>query len=111
MRSLQQSISPVSLPYVADDLEKLKFKDEVTSVQEEVNRLKAAGVNIIIGLSHSGHALDKRVAAEVSGLDVIIGGHTNTFLYTGRCNLSIFSSVKKIFFLTAKVSSWTIIGI
>ena len=61
----------------------VKFTDEVTAVRTEVEKLKAAGVKIIIGLSHSGYGMDKKIAAEVDGLDVIVGGHSHTFLYTG----------------------------
>jgi len=28
--------------------------------------------------------MDKRICAEVPGLDIVVGGHTNTFLYTGK---------------------------
>ncbi len=38
------------------------------------------GVNKIIVLSHSGYSVDKRVARETTGVDVIVGGHTNTYL-------------------------------
>jgi 5'-nucleotidase / UDP-sugar diphosphatase len=31
-------------------------------------------------LSHSGYKVDQRVAAEATGVDVIVGGHTNTYL-------------------------------
>lgn len=41
------------------------------------------GVNKIIALGHSGFAVDKNIAQKVKGVDVVIGGHTNTFLYTG----------------------------
>ena len=61
----------------------MKFTDEVTAVRTEVEKLKSAGVKIIIGLSHSGYGMDKKVAAEVDGIDVIVGGHSHTFLYTG----------------------------
>jgi 5'-nucleotidase len=37
-------------------------------------------VNKIIVLSHSGYNVDQRVAAETTGVDVIVGGHTNTLL-------------------------------
>ena len=64
----------------------VKFTDEVTAVRTEVEKLKAAGVKIIIGLSHAGYGMDKRVAAEVGDIDVIVGGHSHTFLYTGDGN-------------------------
>jgi 5'-nucleotidase len=49
-------------------------------VQAEVDSLTAEGINKIIVLSHSGYAVDLRVAEEVSGVDVIVGGHSNTLL-------------------------------
>ncbi|XP_041352276.1 5'-nucleotidase-like [Gigantopelta aegis] len=61
----------------------LIFNPEIPAVQAEVNKLKREGVDIIIALGHSGFTMDKRIAQEVDGVDVVIGGHTNTFLYTG----------------------------
>ncbi|XP_010217152.1 PREDICTED: 5'-nucleotidase [Tinamus guttatus] len=60
------------------------FEDEVEAVQLQVNKLTAMGINKIIALGHSGFAVDKTIAQKVKGVDVVIGGHTNTFLYTGR---------------------------
>ncbi|NIZ14826.1 bifunctional metallophosphatase/5'-nucleotidase [Phaeobacter sp. HF9A] len=56
------------------------FSDPVAAVQGEVDRLTAEGVNKIIVLSHSGYKVDQKVAAETTGVDVIVGGHTNTYL-------------------------------
>lgn len=56
------------------------FTDPVGAVQQEVDSLSAQGVTKIIVLSHSGYNVDKRVAAETTGVDVIVGGHTNTYL-------------------------------
>jgi len=58
----------------------VSFSDPVAAVQGEVDELTAQGINKIIVLSHSGYAVDKRVAGMTTGVDVIIGGHTNTFL-------------------------------
>lgn len=58
----------------------ITFSDPVAAVQGEVDELMEQGINRIIVLSHSGYELDKRVAAETSGVDVIVGGHTNTLL-------------------------------
>lgn len=63
--------------------EKVIFKDEVESIREEVKKLKAQGVDILIALGHSGYEADKRIAREVEDIDLVIGGHTNTFLYQG----------------------------
>ena len=59
------------------------FEDEIAAVQKEVEHLQTQGVNKIIAVGHSGHNVDLEIARQVSGLDVVIGGHTNTFLYTG----------------------------
>lgn len=48
-----------------------------------MNKLTAMGVNKIIALGHSGFTVDQNIAQKVRGVDVVIGGHTNTFLYTG----------------------------
>lgn len=56
------------------------FTDPVQAVQGEVDRLTAEGVNKIIVLSHSGYGVDQHVAANTTGVDVIVGGHSNTFL-------------------------------
>jgi 5'-nucleotidase / UDP-sugar diphosphatase len=56
------------------------FSDPVAAVQGEVDKLTAEGVNKIIVLSHSGYGVDQRVAAGTTGVDVIVGGHSNTYL-------------------------------
>ncbi|MAY88677.1 MAG: multifunctional 2',3'-cyclic-nucleotide 2'-phosphodiesterase/5'-nucleotidase/3'-nucleotidase [Pseudooceanicola sp.] len=56
------------------------FTDPVDAVQDEVDRLTEEGVTKIIVLSHSGYGVDQRVAAETTGVDVIVGGHSNTLL-------------------------------
>ncbi|WP_271948004.1 bifunctional metallophosphatase/5'-nucleotidase [Ruegeria faecimaris] len=58
----------------------ITFSDPVPAVQAEVDKLTAEGVNKIIVLSHSGYAVDQRVAQETTGVDVIVGGHSNTYL-------------------------------
>ncbi|XP_033503895.1 snake venom 5'-nucleotidase [Epinephelus lanceolatus] len=61
----------------------LKFEDEVTALQLQVDKLQMLGVNKIIALGHSGFTVDQEIAKKVRGVDVVIGGHSNTFLYTG----------------------------
>ena len=53
-------------------------------LQNEVQRLQAQNVKIIIGLSHLGFFTDLKVAAQVEGIDVIVGGHSGIFLNTGE---------------------------
>ncbi|EZA61540.1 apyrase isoform X2 [Ooceraea biroi] len=65
------------------DTEKLKFLDEVETVNDEAQRLKEKGIDIIIVLSHCGLDVDRIMAAKCPLIDVIVGGHSHTFLYTG----------------------------
>ncbi|WP_170359251.1 MULTISPECIES: bifunctional metallophosphatase/5'-nucleotidase [Ruegeria] len=58
----------------------ISFSDPAPAVQAEVDKLTGEGVNKIIVLSHSGYGVDQRVAQETSGVDVIVGGHSNTYL-------------------------------
>ena len=60
--------------------ENVIFTDAVAAVQSEVDFLTEAGVNIIILLSHSSYGVDKMIAANTTGVDVIVGGHDNTLL-------------------------------
>jgi len=56
------------------------FTDAVAAVQSEVDFLTEAGVNKIILLSHSSYEIDKMIAANTTGVDVIVGGHDNAYL-------------------------------
>ncbi|XP_036269797.1 5'-nucleotidase [Pipistrellus kuhlii] len=61
----------------------LEFEDEIAALQLQVDKLTTLSVNKIIALGHSGFEIDKLIAQKVRGVDVVVGGHTNTFLYTG----------------------------
>jgi 5'-nucleotidase len=65
--------------------ENLHILDEIESVKKESERLKnEKGVDIIIVLSHCGLVIDRRMALQSgSAIDVIVGGHSHTFLYSG----------------------------
>ncbi|XP_011292817.2 apyrase isoform X2 [Musca domestica] len=63
---------------------KLIFRNESETILEEAAKLKAQGANIIIVLSHCGYDVDKLIAEKAgSEIDVIVGSHSHTFLYTG----------------------------
>ncbi|XP_031354292.1 protein 5NUC-like isoform X3 [Photinus pyralis] len=63
--------------------ENVIFYNEIDSVREESERLSKEGVKIIMALGHSGYEVDQKVAREVPLVDVVVGGHTNTFLWNG----------------------------
>ncbi|MCL6458798.1 MAG: S-layer homology domain-containing protein, partial [Gorillibacterium sp.] len=60
--------------------DKIAFKNYKTSAENTIQILQAQGVNKIIVLSHLGYNVDLQLAAQVSGIDVIVGGHTHTKL-------------------------------
>lgn len=62
--------------------ETVKFLDEIEEIRKEVKMLKEKGVKILIALGHSGYAKDKEIAEKVEDLDIVVGGHTNTFLWS-----------------------------
>jgi 5'-nucleotidase len=73
-------LTPENTPEIASPGPNITFTDPVPAVQAEVDRLTADGVNKIIVLSHSGFGVDQYVAAQTTGVDVIVGGHSNTLL-------------------------------
>ncbi len=54
--------------------------DLINVTQDQVDMLTAEGVDKIVLLTHIGYGADLEVAQGVSGVDVVVGGHTNTFL-------------------------------
>ena len=60
----------------------ITFTDELEAVQTEAKRLKAQGVKIIIASGHSGYHIDKLMAEKIEELDVVVGGHSHTYLFT-----------------------------
>lgn len=59
---------------------KVVFSDEAQAANLYVRELQARGVNKIVLLTHVGFEADKRLAAKVRGVDVIVGGHSHTLL-------------------------------
>nr|CCC15148.1 ecto-5'-nucleotidase [Fredericella sultana] len=62
----------------------LTFLDEVVATRRAVAELRQKErVDVIIALGHSGYDVDQRLAAEIEDVDIVVGGHTHTFLYSG----------------------------
>jgi len=66
--------------YISSPGGDIHFRDIVSSVQNSIDCMEAHGVNIIIGLSHTGMGREIEIASAVDGLDVLIGAHTHTLL-------------------------------
>jgi len=65
-------------------VENVRILPEIPSVAAEAKRLKKDGVDILIALGHSGFETDVEIARQVDDVDLVIGGHSNTFLYSGE---------------------------
>ncbi|UWR23303.1 thiosulfohydrolase SoxB [Sulfitobacter sp. S190] len=49
-------------------------------MQEMVDEVRAQGAELVVCLSHNGFDVDKQMAGKVSGIDVILSGHTHDAL-------------------------------
>lgn len=67
--------------FIADP-EELIILDEIESLKPVVSQLHQEGVEIIVALGHSGYEKDQEIAASVPHLDVVVGAHTHSFLFS-----------------------------
>jgi 5'-nucleotidase/UDP-sugar diphosphatase len=58
----------------------INISSPLDAVRKYVAELNRQGINKIIILSHLGYAEDVAMAGSVSGIDVIVGGHSATFM-------------------------------
>ncbi|KAH7950217.1 hypothetical protein HPB49_021094 [Dermacentor silvarum] len=75
---------------------RIRILPEIESINDEIRRLKEKRINIFFLISHVGFDVDQKIAAACPDLDLIIGGHTNTFLYTDMQVLNSMMPYKKI---------------
>ncbi|MFT5798134.1 MAG: sulfur-oxidizing protein SoxB, partial [Candidatus Azotimanducaceae bacterium] len=54
------------------------IRDE--NMQQMVNEVRAKGAELVVCLSHNGFDVDKQMAGKVTGIDVILSGHTHDAL-------------------------------
>ncbi|HUW98676.1 MAG TPA: thiosulfohydrolase SoxB [Acidiferrobacter sp.] len=67
--------TPIANPaYMVPDWE---FGIDQTHMQKTVNEVRAKGAQVVAVLSHNGMDVDLKMAHEVHGIDVILGGHTH----------------------------------
>lgn len=60
----------------------LTFLDPVNLLPGIIKEVKEQGANLVLVLSHCGLDADKRLAEKVSGIDLIVGGHSHTAVTT-----------------------------
>jgi len=71
----EDAISKTAFP------EPVTFRNYLDAAADAVESLKQEGADIIISVNHSGQIEDQILAREISGIDVIVGGHFHTPLY------------------------------
>ena len=64
----------------------------IKELQEHIDNLKKQGINKIILLSHAGIDYDKKIAKELDGLDIIIGGHSHDLIKDVKNGENLFFS-------------------
>lgn len=67
-------------PFISSPGKNIVFANPIASVQKAVDELARQGVDKIVLVSHLGYDVDKALAAQVAGVDVIVGGHSHTLL-------------------------------
>ncbi|XP_077555710.1 protein 5NUC-like isoform X7 [Haemaphysalis longicornis] len=61
----------------------VRFMDDMKSIRREAAWLKRKGVKIIIAITHLGYSRDVELIRNITDLSLVVGGHSNTFLYSG----------------------------
>ncbi|MEI2416363.1 5'-nucleotidase C-terminal domain-containing protein [Orrella sp. JC864] len=56
------------------------FEDEAAAAQRAIDALQEQGVNKIILSTHVGYELDKKLIAELRGVDAVVGGDSHSLL-------------------------------
>ncbi len=61
-------------------LESTQFTDELEAAQKAIDELQAQGVNKIVLITHYQYTNDLQLAADLKGVDVIVGGDSHSLL-------------------------------
>ena len=80
---------------LASACEHTKFTPIVDTVKREVAELEAQGVKHIVLVTHIGLPADRELARAVDGVDIIVGGHTHSFIGEGAGSEGPYPIVEK----------------
>ncbi|WP_206669820.1 5'-nucleotidase C-terminal domain-containing protein [Paenibacillus luteus] len=64
--------------FLASPGDNIEFENYIAKAKETVKMLQDEGINKIVALTHLGNEFDKILAEAVTGIDVIVGGHSHT---------------------------------
>lgn len=73
-------LTTIDTPSISNPGRKIQFLPLVEETQKAVNYLTKCGINKIVLLTHIGLKEDIELAKEISGVDIIVGGHSHTRL-------------------------------
>ena len=65
---------------IPKNLEGVKVADPIETAKELTETLGSRGIDLFVVVSHMGIGLDRRLAEEVPEVDLIVGGHSHTFM-------------------------------
>ncbi|MDB5415528.1 MAG: bifunctional metallophosphatase/5-nucleotidase [Rubritepida sp.] len=80
MRIVVVGLTTPETPTVSAPGPNLRFTDPLEAANRAVWEARREGPATVVLLSHLGLAADRRLAAEVAGVDVILGGHSHTLV-------------------------------
>ncbi len=77
---------PAHIHEISSPGNNIKFTDPVETLRHQIDQFTARGIHRIIVISHSGFPVDLDIATKVSGIDLIVGGGSDTLLSNTREN-------------------------
>ncbi|MDY6969252.1 MAG: hypothetical protein SVR08_11470 [Spirochaetota bacterium] len=66
--------------YPKEITSKIRINDQIKEINEDIKTLHKEEVDLIFLLSHSGYDEDKILLRKLKGIDVVIGGHSQTLV-------------------------------
>ena len=75
-----------------DHLDVDEYEKTKDDIKNEIEYLQEKGIDKIIMLSHVGYANDIRLAQEISGIDIIVGGHSHNLIEGLKQNVNIITA-------------------
>ncbi len=80
MRVVVVGLTTPDTPGVSSPGPNLRFTDPLEATNRAVWEARREGPAMVVLLSHLGLSADRQLAAEVAGVDVILGGHSHTLV-------------------------------
>ena len=80
--------------------DELRIEDPIAAAKREIDLLKKQGAEMIVALTQQGYDNDKVLAEQVAGIDLIVGGNSQSFLqspdFVNKTNIVQLSSQGQI---------------